>query len=176
MNINIMAKGFDLVDGTRVALENELSDLNKLVKADPNYRVTLKKRDYGEYECTISTVVNCHDYNIRVTRKSIRSCIEAATKSLKEKILDDKSKMISKKLGAATDDWSAIEKEHKGQTKKVVTKEKEVQLIPISDDEAIAELNASDKDMYMYLDESTLEVKGVYHRAEGYGVITFKTT
>ena len=176
MTINVRAKGFDLVPGTHEAINAELSDLNKILGVDASYNVSIKKRVYGEYECMISTYIEPRDYNIKATRKSIRSAIEAAAKAMKEMILEERSKFITKKLNAAVDNWDTVETEDKAPRKVSVTKKKDVFLTPISDAEAINELNASDKDMYMYLDEETLEVKGVYHRADGYGVITFKTT
>ena len=176
MNVNVRAKGFDLVPGTHDALNDELSDLNKILGIDTDYRVTIKKRVYGEYECMISTYIEPRNYNVKATRKSIRASIEAAAKALKEMILEERSKFISKKMNANISDWDSIETAEKHERKVTVTKQKEVYLTPISDADAIEALNDSDKDMYMYLDEETLEVKGVYHRADGYGVITFKTT
>ena len=174
MNINIVAKGFKLTPGTHEGVESELSELNKILGEDNSYRVLVKKHNYGEYECMISTYAHGHSFNIKATRKSIRSSIEAAANALKDALIENKSKIISKKLGSNSgvnnqDEEATVSHE-------TVTKNKEVHLTPISDDEAIEQLNSNDFDMYMYLDEATLEIKGVYHRDNGYGVITFKTT
>lgn len=171
MKVNIMAKGFELKSGTHEGIENELSDLNKIIGDDLSYRVTIKKRVYGEYECMISTYYKSRTYNIKATRKSIKAAIEASARDLKGMILENNAKVISKKLNAANDTKHTNKVDHKSS----VTKHKEVQLTPISDAEAIANLDESGHDMFMYLDEATLEVKGVYHRADGYGVITFKS-
>lgn len=174
MNINIVAKGFKLTPGTHEGVESELSELNKLIGEDNSYRVLIKKHNYGEYECLISTYAHGHSFNIKATRKSIRSSIEAAANALKDAILESKSKVISKKLNSNSgmpSQEASVEDKHE-----VITKNKEVHLTPISDAEAIEQLNSHDFDMYMYLDEATLETKGVYHRDDGYGVITFKAT
>ena len=174
MKINVLAKGFELSPGTHEGIEQELTDLSKILKVtDPSYRVTIKKRVYGEYECMISTYMHSRNYNVKATRKSIRASIEAAAKALKEMALEDHAKHIDKRINSARDVQDTVKDSTVGKQK--VTKQKDVHLTPISDEDAIIQLNESEHDMFMYLDESTLEVKGVYHRADGYGVITFKT-
>lgn len=173
MKFNVVAKGFDLLPGMHDAIEQELTDLSKIISADPNYRVTIKKRVYGEYECMISTYIRSKNFNVKATRKSIRDAFEAAAKALKGMILESHDKFLTKKMNSAQ--GVEVHEDASEHNNEVVTKHKEVYLTPISDADAIRKLNDSDFDMFMYLDEATLEVKGVYHRDDGYGVITFKT-
>ena len=172
MAVNIVAKGFELVAGTHEAINDEINQLNKTLAINPNYRVTLKKRVYGEYECSITTSINSKPMTVRATRNSIRFAIEAAVKALKEMAIENKDKVITKKMNGTYEKEDAPVAEKEAEE---ITKHKDVHLTPISDEEAIDELNKTDFDMYVYLDEATLETKAVYHRAEGYGVITFKT-
>ena len=173
MNTNIMVKNFNLFDGARNHIETGLEELNKLLEVDANYRVHIKKREYGEYECMISTTIDSKHFNIKATRDSVKFCIEAAIKAMKDTVLEYRSKVVTKRINAAY----AVDKHEEAAVEKgdKITKVKNVHLTPVSDAEAIEALNESDKDMYMYLDEETLEVKGVYYRADGYGVINFKT-
>lgn len=182
MNNNIMAKNFNLFNGAREHIDSGLADLNSLLSVDTDYRVHIKKHTYGEYECTIAGIIDSKHFSVKATRDSVKYCIEAAIKAMKEAVLEYRSKVMDKRVG---------ERQAASEAKKMVTdhyidyditrvtdvnKRKEVQLTPISDDEAIECLNNSDYAMYMYLDEMTLEVKGIYNRGDGYGVITFKAT
>ena len=175
MTVNIHAKGFDLVKGTHEALKSELSTLNKIFGVDASYNVNIKKRIYGEYECSISTYIEPRNYTVKASRASIRDSIDAAVKAMKITVVSARLKDLDKQK-TITDSFGNEHEISRIDNSGKITKTKEVHLTPISDAEAIEQLNDSDNDMFMYLDEKTLEVKGIYHRGLEYGVITFKTT
>lgn len=179
MNINFVVKGFELTQGARDGVEAELTSIEKMLNFKAtSYNVTIKKLEYGEYECRINTRVNSRDISVKVSRISVRKSIEAAARALKDTVIANNSKAIASKRGEATCDFEDEDtcKTCKSKTHGKVTKVKDVHLTPVSDEEAIKQLQNSSFDMYMYLDEATLELKGVYYRGDGYGVINFKTT
>lgn len=173
MNINILGKNMNLAPGTHMGVKKDLENLCKFLDIDTTFDVRLNKLDYNEIECRISTLIDSSRYNIKVTRETVYGAVDAAVKALKEKVLEDRHKLTDKKMSAIYNHKEAAEKEV--EEKDVITKIKDIHLTPISDAEAIEELNNSRHDVYMYLDEATLEVKGVYKRSEGYGLINFKT-
>lgn len=168
MYIEFVGKNYDVSDKFKTIADSKLARLDKFFRDDATARIviTLTKHTY-KTELTIN-------FGGRILR----------AEEISESPFDSIDKLIPKiegqirkhrtQLANRLHDDAPAEDDEKPNRKQVV-KSKTYYLTPMSDQDAIAELEMLDEGFYIYLDESTCKVKVVYMRSDGnVGIIDCK--
>ena len=173
MAVFIVANGFELTQNAPKIIEGKFENLREEVGNKSDYRVNITKTVDG-YECKVVTHMFNKAFTVTVDRDNFHDVVDSAVKAIKDAMREYKDKIIDKRINSCHDFDEYTRYECNDVDVKTVTRHKEVHLTPVSDDEAIEMLNKTNNNIYIYLDDKTLELKAVYERADGYGVITFK--
>lgn len=178
--INIAARGFELKQGAKDGIENELKRIEKMLPDSASFDVTLaKKKDY--YKCDI-TVVNVGSF-IRGEAKAdrIEPVIDMAVDDLKRKIRKLKTFLVDKKRKGAIDEIAqavvpseeeiSMEDFERFDASSVeIRRTKKISPNMMTDDEAIVQMEMLGHSFFIYLGLDG-ETKIIYQRGKGYGLL-----
>ena len=173
MNIKLTGKNIDLTDGLKERVDDKMSKLDKYFNKDVDAQVTLKVQKLDQIaEVTIplkGTILRAE-----VKDKDMYNSIDAVVGKLEKQLQKFRSKLRDKHrddnifVGPILEDENMDEYAEEIQNSKV----KHFELRPMSDEEAVMQLNLIDHDFYMYKDTKDFQVRVVYKKEDGtYGVI-----
>ncbi len=178
--INITARGFELLQGTKDGIEKELKRIEKMLPESASFDVTLSKVKDG-YKCDI-TVLNVGSF-IRGEAKGnrIEPSLDMAVDDLKRKIRKLKTYLVDKKrkggideianaIDTLDDDVTMEDFEMFDGDSVEIKRTKSISLQMMSDDEAIVQMEMLGHSFFVYLGIDG-KTKIVYRRNKGYGLL-----
>lgn len=178
--INITARGFDLLQGTKNGIESELKRIEKMLPENANFDVTLTKEKDG-YKCDI-TVKHVGSF-IRGEAHSerIEPVVDAAVDDLKRKLRKLKTFFVDKKrkggideiaesIESISDDVTMDDFDEVYYSSVDITRTKSISPDMMTDDEATVQMEMLGHSFFVYLGING-ETKIVYKRKNGYGVL-----
>lgn len=177
MKYQIIGKNIEVTEGIKSAIEKKLSRMDKyfVINDDVSCRVVVRSYKIGaKVEVTIFTPQM--DFRAEVTDLDLYNAFDTAVDKLEGQMRKLKTKMDRSrgdKLGLgkalALENIEPIEEE--SITEEVV-RVKNIDLTPMSVDEAIARMESLDHPFFMYLDEEDNKITVVYTRDDGgYGIL-----
>lgn len=178
--INITARGFDLVQGTKDGIASELTRIEKMLPDSASFDVTLAKVKDG-YKCDI-TVINVGSF-IRgeATAQRIEPVVDMAVDDLKRKLRKLKTHLVDKKRKGGIDEladaFAPLEEEISmdnfedfDASAVEIKRKKTVNLNMMTDDEAIVQMEMLGHNFFVYLGADG-KTKIIYKRGKGYGLL-----
>ncbi len=178
--INISARGFDLKQGAKDGIENELKRIEKMLPENASFDVTLtKERD--EYECDI-TVKHVGSFVRGEARaERIEAVVDAAVDDLKRKLRKLKTFFVDKKrkggideiarsIDSISEDVTMDDFDELYYSSVDITRTKHISPDMMTDDEAAVQMEMLGHSFFVYLGIDG-ETKIVYKRKSGYGVL-----
>ena len=159
--INISARGFELLQGTKTGIESELKRIEKMLPENASFDVTLmKERDGYECDITVKHIGSFIRGEARADR--IEPVVDMAVDDLKRKLRKLKTFFVDKKRKGGIDEFYTDSVD--------ITRKKTISPNMMSDDEAIVQMEMLGHNFFVYLSIDG-ETKIVYKRRNGYGLL-----
>ena len=178
--INITARGFDLLQGTKDGIEKELKRIERMLPENASFDATIHKVKDG-YKCDI-TVRNVGSF-IRgeALASRIEPVVDMAVDDLKRKLRKLKTYLVDKKrkggideIAVAFDDFDIdVNMDNFDELYYAsvdVTRTKNISPSVMTDDEAIVQMEMLGHSFFVYLGIDG-ETRIMYKRKKGYGVL-----
>lgn len=178
--INITARGFDLLQGTKDGIEKELKRIERMLPENASFDATIHKVKDG-YKCDI-TVRNVGSF-IRgeALASRIEPAVDMAVDDLKRKLRKLKTYLVDKKrkggideIAVAFDDFDIdVNMDNFDELYYAsvdVTRTKNISPSVMTDDEAIVQMEMLGHSFFVYLGIDG-ETRIMYKRKKGYGVL-----
>lgn len=177
MNIKLTGKNIDLTDGLKERVDDKMSKLDKYFNKDVDAQVTLKVQKLDQIaEVTIplkGTILRAE-----VKDKDMYNSIDTVVGKLEKQLQKFRSRLRDKHrddnifVGPMMEEAPADMPMDEYAEEIMISKVKHFELRPMSDEEAVMQLNLIDHDFYMYKDTKDFAVRVVYKKADGtYGII-----
>lgn len=178
--INISARGFDLKQGAKNGIQDELKRIEKMLPDNASFNVTLtKERDDYECDITVKHVGSFIRGEARADR--IEPAVDMAVDDLKRKLRKLKTFFVDKKRKGGIDEIAqAIDVlgeevsmdnfDEMYYDSVDITRKKVIYPHMMTDDEAIVQMEMLGHSFFVYLGIDG-ETKIIYKRKNGYGVL-----
>ena len=175
MRYNIRGSKMEVTDSIRNYIEEKIGKLNKYFENpdDITANVLIKEsgiNDKVEVTIPIKTAI----LRAEVSTKDLYAAIDLVVEKLERQIRKNKTRMhkINKETIGTFIDFEITEEEKKEEK---IVKRKTVDMKPMSDEEAILQMNLLGHDFFIFKDSMTDEVSVLYKRSdEQYGIINVK--
>ncbi len=170
MKFNIHGKNIDVTDSIRDYVESKIGRLSKYFKeSDLTASVTVRVRGRDQIvEVTIPTdrvTLRAED-----THSDLYAAIDLVTEKLERQIRKNKSK--AKKSLKNVPIFTDFEVSNDEDIDEVIVKRKVIDTKPMSEEEAILQMELVGHDFYMFKNDKTNDICVVYKRKDsGYGII-----
>ena len=173
MKVIVRGKNVTITDAIEDKITKKLALLDKyfIMGQDVEAKVLIRTYPFGQkIEVTIPT-----EYVLlraEETSDDLYEAIDLVIDKLERQIRKNKTRIMSKQVKTNRDFVvSAFSDEDSSDDKKIL-KRKKVEVKPMSEDEAILQMELLDHQFYMYKDSDTNQIAVVYKRTDGnYGII-----
>ena len=174
MKANIVARKYEVTPDIREKLEKKLVKLDKFFPAETNATVTFSsKRGRDNVEITI--FYKSMTYRAEVFESDALSGIDKAVSIIERQIRKNKTKLEKRLRDNAFDAVPDEEFRDIPEEDIVITRNKQIELEPMSNDEAVLQMNLTSHDFFAFKNESDGKVNIVYKRYDGgYGLLEVK--
>ena len=169
MKINIRAKDFEVTDSIKSYVEEKASKLNKYInKEDMEVNVVLSGNKNTAYitEFTLNTGA----LYIRTEEKNpdLYATIDLAIDKIERQIRKNKTKLSKRR----EEIFIYEEIEEIKDNEKSIVKRKNIELIPMNEEEAMLQMELLGHDFFIFKDSESMDIKVLYKRKdENYGLI-----
>ena len=177
MNIKLTGKNIDLTDGLKERVNDKMSKLDKYFNKDVDAQVTLKVQKLDQI-CEVTIPLKGTILRAEVKNADLYNSIDESVVKLEKQLKKFRSKLRDKHrddnffVGPMMEDAEEESNMDEYAEEIMISKVKHFELRPMSDEEAVMQLNLLDHDFYMYKDTKDFAVRVVYKKADGtYGVI-----
>lgn len=173
------------IHGKKIKITNEISNyaeskvakLDKYFDSPENLTATIVVKPAGPMVVTEVTVPAARIIlRAEEVNKDVLASIDLVFDKIERQIRKNKTRMNKKAVKDKTVDFSTdfvVEKNEEDKSK--VAKRKEIELKPMSEEEAILQMNLIDHDFFLYRNAKTGDVELIYKRKDGnYGTIKEK--
>ena len=171
MKINIRAKDFEVTDSIKNYVEDKASKLNKFIKKeDVELTVLLSGNKTTNYR--IEFTLNTGSLYIRAEEKNadLYAGIDLALEKIERQIRKNKTKLSKRREEIFI--YEEIEELKEKDKDKDIVKRKQIELIPMNEDEAMLQMELLGHDFFIFKDSDSMDIKVVYKRKDGnYGLI-----
>lgn len=175
MRYNIRGSKMEVTDSIRNYIEEKLGKLDKYFENPDEITASVLVRESGindkvEVTIPIKTTI----LRAEVSTKDLYEAIDLVVEKLERQIRKNKTRLnkINKESIVAFIDFEITEEEKKEES---VVKRKTVEMKPMSEEEAILQMNLIGHDFFIFKNSATDEVSVLYRRNdEQYGIIDVK--
>ena len=153
-------------------IKEKLEKLEKYLENSENVRanVIVKVRNH---EQTVEITIPLKSFILRSeeTKEDLYAAVDKAVDKLERQIRKNKTRLMSKQIKVNHDfNFSKIEEEKSEESK--ILKRKKIEVKPMSEEEAILQMDLLGHQFYMFKDSETDKYAVVYKRKDGhYGVM-----
>ncbi len=172
MRIEFLCKNYNASDKLKDVITKKVDRLDKFFDTDTKAKIMLKKsKDIETLEITIS--VQHGITRAEVSGDNMYNLIDIAIPKIEKQIIRHHDKMKSKKFKVKEIDFAAAEvAETVAEPAKKVVRSKSYNLVPMTVEDAIEEMELVGHDFYVFLNRETANVNVLYARNDGdYGLI-----
>ncbi len=175
MKFTIRGKKLKVTDALKSYIEEKIGRLDKYFENPDNISANVLIRLSGNNQ-VVEVTINTHGLILRgeESNKDLYASIDLVTDKIERQIRKNKTKIHKKTSKETIRDFAHFETEDVEDNKDVV-KRKTIDMKPMSEEEAILQMDLIDRDFFVYKDADTNNVNVVYKRKDGdYGVIETK--
>lgn len=176
--INITARGFDLLQGAKDGIEEELKRVEKMLPSNAEFFATLTKVKEG-FKCDITVKHTGSFIRGEAISTKIQPSIDSAVDDLKRKLRKLKTELVDKRRKGGIDEMANAMNElneneeldydaHMPSTE--IKRVKNITLQMMTDDEAIVQMEMLGHSYFVYLGDDG-KTRVVYRREKGYGLL-----
>jgi putative sigma-54 modulation protein len=170
MQFEIVGKNITVTEAMRGKIEKKLSSLEKFVLVDPDTTARVVVRTYPtsqKIEVTIPTRVGT--LRTEVKNDDLYAAIDLAVDKLEDQLRRQKTRLSRRHRESLS---QAFLEEQQEDEEEIPVKTKSVKADVMDLDDAIAQMELSSHDFYIYTDEETGRISVVYKRnSGGYGLL-----
>ena len=169
MKINIRAKDFEVTDSIKNYVEDKASKLNKFIKKE-DIELTVLLSGNKTINYRIEFTLNTGSLYIRAEEKNadLYAGIDLALEKIERQIRKNKTKLSKRR----EEIFIYEEIEELKEKDKDIVKRKQIELIPMNEDEAMLQMELLGHDFFIFKDSDSMDIKVVYKRKDGnYGLI-----
>ncbi|MBQ9011568.1 MAG: ribosome-associated translation inhibitor RaiA [Bacilli bacterium] len=177
MEYKISGKKVKITDDIKNYVETKLGKLDKYFENPEQFMATVMIKTDGPNQ-VVEVTIPAKRMILRAeeTNKEVFAAIDLVLDKLERQIRKNKTRMSKKankdKVVGLTIDFE-VEKEEKDTTK--IVKRKDIELKPMSEEEAILQMNLIDHDFFLFRNSKSGEIEVIYKRKDGnYGLIKEK--
>jgi len=177
MTIEYLCKNYDASENLKTVIDKNVQKLDKFFDDDTRIKIGLKKGNTrsakDQFVLELTVLLDNTVLRAEVTSENMYSNIDLAIPKLEKQIIRHHKKIESKSKkfrakGLTVEDEIVEEAEQE----KSVVRSKCYTLVPMSIDDAIAELELVGHNFYVFLNKSTNSINVLYVRNDGnYGLI-----
>lgn len=165
-----------ITEAIKSYIAEKLGRLNKYFESAEKItaRVVIKAKGRSQ---TIEVTIPVHSYTLRneETHSDLYAAIDLVIDKLERQIVKNKTKIQSKSLKTKNVDFNFDNIEDNDEEQGKVVKRKKLDTKPMSEEEAILQMNMLGHDFFIYRDDETNEVSVLYRRKDdNYGIIETK--
>lgn len=175
MEIVIRGENIEVTKAIQEYVNEKLSRITKYIGEDENPRAVVVVNVKGHRQ-KVEVTIPLKNVILRAeeTREDLYAAIDVVVDKLERQIRKNKTKLQSKKVKEKMSKsfmLDAIEPEEENNDGKIV-KRKKVEVKPMSEEEAILQMELLEHQFYIFKDSDTDKIAVVYQRKEGnYGII-----
>lgn len=177
MKFNIHGDKVKITDAIRNHIEEKIGKLDKYFENSNNLTANVLVKVQGIYQI-VEVTIPAKKFILRgeVKDKDLYAAVDLVSDKLERQIRKNKTRMKkNNKKTPIVDFIIEFETENLEQDETTVVKRKTIEMKPMSEEEAILQMNLLDHNFYIFKDSETNEVAVLYKRQDGdYGVINVK--
>ena len=183
MDITVTGRRMNVSDALRDYAEEKIGNSMKAMDIAPlsaEVVLQVEKNPANPTPCTCEVTMHAKGHIIRVeeSEESLFAAIDVAAAKVLRQLRNYKTRVLNKRLNAepvnkqATDvDYDALMQELSGEDEEIV-RVKELELLPLTEEEALIEIDLLGHDFFAYIDRDTSAVHILYRRSNGgYGLL-----
>lgn len=171
MKSNIVARKYEVTSEIRDRLEKKLSKLDRFFPEETTANVTFaSKRGRDNVEITIFH--KSLTYRAEVYEADALTGIDKAVSIIERQIRKNKTKLERRLRENAFEAVPDEEFKDVAEEQLTISRHKQIELVPMSTEEAVLQMNLTSHDFFVYKNENDGKVNVVYKRYDGgYGIL-----
>ena len=174
MEINIHGDKLKITSAMKDYINEKLEKLDKYLENSSNVRANVIVK-VKNHEQTVEITIPLKSFILRSeeTQEDFYAAVDKTIDKLERQIRKNKTKLMSKQSKSSYDfNFSQVDFEEEEKDERKIVKRKTVEGKPMSEEEAILQMELLGHQFYMYKDSETDKAAVVYKRNDGnYGII-----
>ena len=175
MKFNIHGKKIDVTDSIKSYIEEKIGRLDKYFENPDNVTATALIKLRGKDQ-VVEVTINANKFILRgeESRKDLYASIDKVSDKIERQIRKNKTRLKKKTVKDISKDF-VLDFEEKEENDNVIVKRKVIENKPMSEEEAILQMELLGHEFFAYKNEETKEVNILYKRKDGdYGILEIK--
>lgn len=175
MRFNIRGKKLEVTPSLKEYVEEKIGKIDKYFENSDNIEANVLIKISGNDQ-VVEVTINTHGLILRAeeSSKDLYSSIDLVVEKLDRQIRKNKTKLHKKVSKGTFKEINAIEEPVKEENSSIV-KRKNIDMKPMSEDEAILQMELLDHDFFVFKNMENNDVNVLYRRKDGnYGLIETK--
>ncbi|MGL4589315.1 MAG: ribosome hibernation-promoting factor, HPF/YfiA family [Mycoplasmatales bacterium] len=175
MNIQILGKNVEVTEGISARINEALSHLDRYSNEELKAKVVIKTYHIGQKIEIALELDKSHTLRQEAVDRDLYLAIDVAAEKLEEQLRRIKDRLHNHNRSEKAElQKFFLELGHEPEESKAIVRRKEVELKPMSEEEAILQFELVGHDFYVFEDFNTDQVKVLYNRKDGeYGILEF---
>ena len=175
MELNIRGDKIKITKAMKDYIEEKISKLDKYLEKGKDVKANVIVKVKG-HEQTIEITIPLKSFILRSeeTQEDFYAAVDKTIDKLERQVRKNKTRLMTKHEKASYDfnfDGIVVDKKEEKEDHKVV-KRKTIEVKPMSEEEAILQMDLLGHQFFMYKDSETMDIAVVYKRKDGnYGVL-----
>ena len=175
MKFNIHGKKIDVTDSIKSYIEEKIGRLDKYFENPDEITATALIKLRGKDQ-VVEVTINANKFILRgeESHKDLYASIDKVSDKIERQIRKNKTRLKKKTVKDVSKDF-VLDFEEQEENDNVIVKRKVIQNKPMSEEEAILQMELLGHEFFAYKNEETSEVNILYKRKDGdYGILEIK--
>ena len=175
MKFNIHGKKIDVTDSIKSYIEEKIGRLDKYFENPDNVTATALIKLRGKDQ-VVEITINANKFILRgeESHKDLYASIDKVSDKIERQIRKNKTRLKKKTVKDVSKDF-VLDFEEVEENDNVIVKRKVIENKPMSEEEAILQMELLGHEFFAYKNEETNEVNILYRRKDGdYGILEIK--
>ena len=175
MKFNIHGKKIDVTDSIKGYIEEKIGRLDKYFENPDDITATALIKLRGKDQ-VVEVTINANRFVLRgeESHKDLYAAIDKVSDKIERQIRKNKTRLKKKVVKDISKDF-VLDFEETEENDNVIVKRKVIQNKPMSEEEAILQMELLGHEFFAYKNEETNEVNILYKRKDGdYGILEIK--
>jgi len=175
MKFNIHGKKIDVTESIKSYIEEKIGRLDKYFENPNNVTATALIKLRGKDQ-VVEVTINANKFILRgeESHKDLYASIDKVSDKIERQIRKNKTRLKKRTVKDVSKDF-VLDFEEKEENDNIIVKRKVIENKPMSEEEAILQMELLGHEFFAYKNEETKEVNILYRRKDGdYGVLEVK--
>lgn len=175
MKFNIHGKKIDVTDSIKSYIEEKIGRLDKYFENPNEISATVLVKLRGKDQ-VVEVTINANKFILRgeESHKDLYASIDKVSDKIERQIRKNKTRLKKRTVKDVSKDF-VLDFEETEENNNIVVKRKVIENKPMSEEEAILQMELLAHEFFAYKNEETNEVNIVYKRKDGdYGILEIK--